>query len=115
MGERAGSEVAQFYVSQKAEGLTRPALQLVGFARTTLQPGEAATLSCAVQVSQLGFTGMDGRFVVEPGPVDVSVGSSSSELSLPSCFRIVGDTTDLEGRRAYLSTASISLLDGAAR
>lgn len=114
-GELAGSEIAQFYVSQKAVGLTRPALQLVGFARTALQPDEAATVSCTVQVSQLGFTGIDGRFAVEPGTVEVSVGSSSSQLSQHSSFRIVGDTVDLEGRRAYLSTASIAVLDEAPR
>lgn len=115
LGDRAGTEVAQFYVSQKSIGMTRPALQLVGFARTALQPGESATLACTVQLSQLGFSGIDGRFVLEPGQVEVCVGSSSSDLSAPSTFRIVGDTVDLEGRRSYLSTASVTLLDEASR
>lgn len=107
-GDREGSEVVQFYSAQKVTGITRPALQLVGFARTTLKPQETTTVTCAVQLAQLGFTGIDGRFVLEPGQVDVSVGPSSAALTQHSTFRITGDTVDLEGRRSYLSTVSIS-------
>lgn len=107
-GDHDGSEVAQFYVSQKAEGMTRPALQLIGFSRVHLEAGETASLTCTVDMSQLGFTGLDGRFTVEPGTVEISVGSSSSQLPCRASFTITGDTVNLENRRSYLSRVSVS-------
>ena len=107
-GDCDGAEVVQFYVSQEAAGMTRPALQLVGFARTSLKRGDTTTVSCSLQASQLGFSGIDRHFQVEPGRVQVHVGSSSSQLPLHTTFQIVGSTVDLEGRRSYLSAVSTS-------
>lgn len=109
-GERRGAEVTQFYVAQTATGVTRPGMQLVGFLKTMLDPRESATVSCTVRASQLGFTGIDSRFVVEPGTVEVLVGSSSAALPERTSFEIYGETVDLEGRRSYLSKASAARL-----
>ncbi|MCS5721842.1 glycoside hydrolase family 3 C-terminal domain-containing protein [Herbiconiux sp. CPCC 203407] len=110
-GERAGSEIVQFYISQAVIGITRPELQLVGFARAMLAPQETGSFSCTVQASQLGFTGIDGRFVVEPGPAAVRVGSSSDQVMAAVPFTLTGDTVDLEGQRSYLSKASTTQLN----
>ena len=107
-GERDGTEVVQFYSAQKVAGITRPALQLVGFARAMVKAQETATVTCTVELAQLGFTRVDGRFVLEPGQVDISVGPSSAALAHHATFQITGDTVDLEGRRAYLSNVSVS-------
>ena len=39
-GRRRGTEAVQFYVSGTASGMSRPELQLVGFTRLDLEPGE---------------------------------------------------------------------------
>ncbi|MBB2946527.1 hypothetical protein FB565_006295 [Actinoplanes lutulentus] len=106
-GERAGEEVVQLYFSDQATGLERPARELVGFARLDLPAGAAATVEFTVRMDQLGYLGLDGDFILEPGPVQVLAGSSSSDIRLRGAFDIVGKTVVLDGRRSYLSQATI--------
>ena len=58
--------------------VTRPVKELKGFQRITLQPGEAQTVRFEVPVDQLGFYGLDMRYVVEPGAFKVWIGPSST-------------------------------------
>ncbi|MFF3577688.1 beta-glucosidase family protein [Streptomyces mirabilis] len=104
-GDRAGDEVVQLYFHDTATGLTRPAQELVGFQRIHLAPGATATVEFTVRMSQLGYVGLDGAFVLEPGPVDVSVGPASDDIRTTGRFEITGDTITLDGRRSYLSEA----------
>ncbi|WP_007513267.1 beta-glucosidase family protein [Pseudofrankia saprophytica] len=106
-GERAGDEVVQLYFADQATGVTRPAQELVGFTRISLAPGAAATVEFAVAMSQLGYVGLDGRFLLEPGPVQVLVGGSSDDIRLRGAFEVVGDVAVLEGRRSYLSSTTV--------
>lgn len=110
-GTRDGAEVVQLYVRDTATGVTRSALQLAGFHRVDLPAGRGAVVSFDVATSQLGYTGHDGRFVIEPGPVELAVGSSSADLRAAVTVDLVGDTVDLEGRRSYLSRSTERLLD----
>ncbi|MFD3377551.1 MULTISPECIES: beta-glucosidase [unclassified Streptomyces] len=104
-GDRAGDEVVQLYFHDTATGLTRPAQELVGFQRVHLSPGATATVEFTVRMSQLGYVGLDGTFVLEPGPVEVSVGAASDDIRATGRFEITGDTIALAGRRSYLSEA----------
>ncbi|MBL7496351.1 glycoside hydrolase family 3 C-terminal domain-containing protein [Frankia sp. CNm7] len=106
-GDRAGDEVVQLYFSDQATGVTRPAQELVGFLRLGLAPGAAAAVAFTVAMSQLGYIGLDGRFVLEPGPVQVLVGGSSDDIRLRGAFEVVGDPVVLEGRRSYLSSTAV--------
>jgi beta-glucosidase len=107
-GPREGVEVVQLYASVTASGVTRPALQLAGFQRVPLAAGEEALVSFEIAASQLGCTGMDGRFTLQPGAVTLSVGSSSADLRGDVTVAVTGPAADLEGRRSYLSTCVIS-------
>ncbi|MFD8812790.1 fibronectin type III-like domain-contianing protein, partial [Streptomyces sp. NPDC059627] len=98
--------VVQLYFHDTATGLTRPAQELVGFQRISLAPGATATVEFTVRMSQLGYVGLDGAFVLEPGPVDVSVGAASDDIRTTGRFEITGDTITLDGRRSYLSEAA---------
>ncbi|MCX5356239.1 glycoside hydrolase family 3 C-terminal domain-containing protein [Streptomyces mirabilis] len=104
-GDRPGDEVVQLYFHDTATGLTRPAQELVGFRRLHLAAGATATVEFTVRMSQLGYVGLDGTFVLEPGPVDVSVGAASDDIRTTGRFEITGDTITLDGRRSYLSEA----------
>ncbi|MGX9885544.1 beta-glucosidase [Streptomyces sp. NPDC002276] len=104
-GGRDGEEVVQLYFHDTATGLTRPAQELVGFQRIHLPQGATATVEFTVRMSQLGYVGLDGAFVLEPGPVDVSVGAASDDIRTTGRFEITGDTLTLDGRRTYLSQA----------
>lgn len=104
-GDRPGDEIVQLYFHDTATGLTRPAQELVGFRRLHLAAGATVAVEFTVRMSQLGYVGLDGAFILEPGPVDVSVGAASDDIRVTGRFEITGDTIALAGRRSYLSEA----------
>lgn len=104
-GEREGSEVVQLYFHDRATSVTRPYQELVGFKRVHLEPSASTVVEFEVQMSQLGYVGSSGGFILEPGPIEVWVGSASDDIRARSRFEVVGDTIDLHRRRSYLSTA----------
>ncbi|GAB4148495.1 MAG: glycoside hydrolase family 3 N-terminal domain-containing protein [Candidatus Promineifilaceae bacterium] len=77
-GERAGAETAQLYVRDLVGSVTRPVKELKGFQKISLQPGEQRTVRFEVPVADLGFTGRDMRYTVEPGDFKVWVGPDST-------------------------------------
>lgn len=109
-GQRVGIEVVQMYVEDEAVGISRPASQLAGFHRITLEPGQAATVSFALRLPLLAYLSLSGRWIVEPGPMVISVGSSSADLRLHSTLEVTGPTVDVTDRRVFL-TESTSTTD----
>jgi beta-xylosidase len=106
-GSRRGAEVVQIYAADTATGVTLPAQQLVGFARVDLEPRASKTVKFVVPMSLLGYMGMSGKFVMEPGPVEVSAGSSSSDIRSSAKFTVSGKTRSIRGEdRAFLSVAT---------
>jgi beta-xylosidase len=107
-GQRRGTEVVQLYAADTATGVTRPAQQLIGFARLDLEPGASTTVSFVVPMSLLGYTGLSGDVVMEPGPVEVSAGSSSSDIRSSATCTVTGQTRAIRGEdRAFLSVATV--------
>ena len=88
-GERAGTEVAQLYVRDPVASVTRPVLELRGFSRVELAPGEEARVVIPLRARDLAFFGEDGAFVVEPGAIQVLVGASSRDIRLRGGFEIL--------------------------
>ncbi|MDO3410306.1 glycoside hydrolase family 3 N-terminal domain-containing protein [Saccharibacillus sp. CPCC 101409] len=76
-GERAGAEVAQLYITDVVSAATRPGIQLKGFRKVWLEPGESRTVEFEVGTEQLRYIGPDLAPVVEPGLFRVSVGRSA--------------------------------------
>jgi beta-glucosidase len=98
----------QLYAADTATGVTLPAQQLIGFARLDLEPGASKTVSFVVPMSVLAYTGLSGDVVVEPGPVEVSAGSSSSDIRSSAKFTVTGQTRVISGEeRAFLSVATV--------
>lgn len=78
-GARAGDEVVQLYIHQRAGRASRPVRELKGFRRVTLQPGERRTVSFDLDESSVRYwNGAVKDWVVDPGTFDVWVGASSS-------------------------------------
>jgi len=65
-------------------------------------------VSFGIAASQLGYSGADGRFTLQPGTVELSAGASSADLRGTVSIAITGPAADLEGRRSYLSTSAIA-------
>lgn len=90
-GSRPGTEIVQLYVRDKQASVIRPVLELVGFARVPLQPGESRTVTFTLPMSQLAFLDLENRWKVEAGEMTLFAGGSSKELPLQADFRITAD------------------------
>ncbi|NIM50728.1 MAG: beta-glucosidase [Gemmatimonadales bacterium] len=107
-GSVAGDEVVQLYLHDREATVTRPAQELAGFKRVSLAPGESCRVTFNVQASQLCFYDREMRLVVEPGNVDVMVGSSSDDHRLVGEFVLTGEVAEVLGSRAFLSSAEVT-------
>ena len=106
-GSCAGEEVVQLYVHDVVASVTRPVKQLVGFKRIALSPGETRRLTFHLDMSQLAFYDRRMEYVVEPGNVEVMVGSSSEDIRLTGSFEISGETRSL--RRSDVVATAVDL------
>lgn len=88
-GDRAGDEVAQLYFHQVTSSVTTYELNLAGFERVSLQPGETKTVTFKLPASALELINRQNQRVVEPGAFKVMVGSSSTDLRLKGGFAVV--------------------------
>lgn len=102
-GDRHGVELVQLYVEDDAPGIARPALQLGGFHRLELRPGQKTTTTFELKIPLLAYLSPKGRWIVDPGPMWVSVGPSSSDRPLRERLDVVGDPVDVTERRVYLT------------
>jgi beta-glucosidase len=88
IGDREGSDVAQFYTHQRTSSTYQPIKSLRAFRRVDLKPGETKPVTLEIPVSHLAFYDPKVHdFRVEPGAFDVLVGSSSDDI------RLRGETT----------------------
>jgi beta-glucosidase len=83
-GQRAGDEVVQLYITRTELPVTRPVLELKGFERVTLAPGESKTVRFTLTPAQLAYWDRQMKEVNGPGPVAVHVGNSSANLKSAS-------------------------------
>jgi beta-glucosidase len=82
-GDRAGTDVAQFYTHQEQSSVVQPIKSLRAFERVLLQPGESKRINFKLPASQLAFYDVHTkRFIVEPGSFRLLVGSSSEDIRL---------------------------------
>ena len=103
VGKVTGDEVVQLYLHDREATVTRPVQELAGFSRLSLKPGDICTVTFTVKMSQLGFCNREMEFVVEPGNIDVMIGSSSADIRLRGEFEITGDVVDLTASRSFTS------------
>ncbi len=108
VGDRAGDEVVQLYVRDEEASVARPILELRGFRRVGLEPGERRTVTFTLHSEQFAFTGVDLRQVIEPGLVTLSVGTSSVDRPLSTTIELVGPVVDLVDRRRYLTRSTLT-------
>jgi beta-glucosidase len=78
-GARTGDEVVQLYVRDLVRSVTPPVMELKGFERVTVAPGETLTVAFPLAIEDLAFYDADGWWVVEPGTFAVMVGGNSAE------------------------------------
>src|SRR4051794_4884940 len=85
----AGDEVVQLYLSDPVASISQPVRRLRGFERVTLDPGQKTTVTFTIDRGDFGFYDNAGRFVVEPGRIDLYAGDSS-KATMRQSFTVSG-------------------------
>ena len=88
-GSRKGDDVVQLYIHDPVASISQPVRRLRGFQRVTLNPGAKQTVSFSLDRSDFGFYDNRGKFLVEPGSIDVYAGDSSN-ATLVKTFTVGG-------------------------
>ncbi len=86
--DRAGKEVVQLYLRDKAASVTRPVQQLIAFEKVALAPFERKTVSFKIIEPMLRFVDTRQCFVSEAGEFEVSTGCAD-HLLLTTTFELI--------------------------
>lgn len=106
-GDRPGEEVVQLYLRDEEATVARPILELAGFRRVQLAPGECRTVVFHLSTEQLAHVDVDHRRVVEPGGVRIHVGRSAADLPLRAELTLVGPVLELIERHEYVTATEL--------
>jgi beta-glucosidase len=107
VGKVPGDEVVQLYTADEYASTPRPVKELKGYRRVPLEPGEARTLTFHLAVNQLAFYDTSLNLIVEPGAIEVLLGSSSEDIRLRAGFEIVGPQKAAVKDAVYVCPVSI--------
>jgi beta-glucosidase len=81
-GRHTAEETVFLFTHDKLASVTRPLLELRGFGKISLRPGESGTVTMHLPVANLRFLGADLEPVHEPGEVDLFVGPCADRAQL---------------------------------
>jgi beta-glucosidase len=81
-GERAAEETVFLFTHDVLASVSRPVLELKGFAKVALNPGETATVSLLLAVAELRFLGPGLELAFEAGDVEILVGPCADRRQL---------------------------------
>ena len=82
VGEIAGDEIVQLYISDKYSSITRPVKELKAYQRVSLKPGELKEIVFELNKSAFAYYDSEMNYVVEAGDFDILVGNSSRDEDL---------------------------------
>jgi len=89
-GPRQGDEVVQLYLRDVVAQVARPVKQLAGFARVGLAPGEGVEVRFRVHADRTAYTNRELERIVEPGDIEVMIGTSAADLPCRGRVRLTG-------------------------
>ena len=88
-GPAPGAEVVQLYVSYTGSAVERAELELAGFAKVMLDPGETKTVEIPVAVNNLAYYDITQQaWVLEALRHTVYAGTSSRDLPLSTLLDV---------------------------
>jgi beta-glucosidase len=87
-GAVKGDEVVQLYINDVISSTSRPVIELKGYEKVALEPGETKTVKMTLTPEELSMLDRDMNVVVEPGTFEVMIGSSSADIRLKGEFEV---------------------------
>ena len=108
-GQMAADEIVQIYLSPTADDQQIRPIQLQGFARVSLDPGQTKTVKVKLYTEQFGFYTNDGKRLwnVRPGSFIVKVGASSQDIRLQQQVTLNGELVSKPLRDYYFSESTV--------
>lgn len=82
VGAREAEETVFLFVRDKLSRVTRPLLELKGYAKLRLMPGETGLVTLELPAAELRYLGPDLQPLFEAGEVDILVGPSAEPTGL---------------------------------
>ncbi|WP_262909394.1 beta-glucosidase BglX [Mucilaginibacter daejeonensis] len=79
-GSMEGKETVQLYTRDLVGSTTRPVMELKGFKKVSLKPGESKQVSFNISEEDLKFYNAQLKYVAEPGDFKVFVGPNSADV-----------------------------------
>ena len=90
-GDATAEETVFLFIRDVVASIARPRMELKGFSKIELSPGERGILGLVLPVSALQFPGRDFNPVLEPGTFEVLVGPCADRQKLVSATVMVSD------------------------
>ena len=101
-GSVAAEEIVQIYVSPTSADQHLKPIQLQGFGRVALEPGEKKEVVFAMSPQQFGYYA-NRQWNIDPGQYLIKVGGSSQDLTLCAPINLTGEKTTMPLRTVYFS------------
>lgn len=109
-GKVAADEIAQIYLSPKTDDQPIRPIQLQGFARVSLQPGETKAVKVKLYTEQFGYYSRQGKqrqWNIQPGTYVVKIGASSTDIRMEQEIVLKGQPVSKPLREHYFSQVEI--------
>lgn len=108
-GTAAADEVAQIYLSPADSNPNLRPIQLQGFARISLNPGQTRKVKVKLHVEQLGYYSNEGQrqWNIAPGEFILKVGASSQDIRLSQQVSLKGEKVVKPLRDYYFSESTV--------
>jgi beta-glucosidase len=88
-GNIEGDEVVQLYIHDLLATIARPVMELKGFQRIHLLPGEEKDVVFAITPNMLAMLDENMHSLVEPGDFRIMIGASSRDIRLKETLSVV--------------------------
>ena len=102
-----GTEVVQLYLKDLHASMTRPVMELQGFARVSLGTGEKKKVQFCLYPSQMAFLDEDMKWKIEKGEIQVLLGSASDDIRLKGSFYISEDRWIVGRNRGFYADVTV--------
>jgi beta-glucosidase len=88
--------------------VTRPLKELKGFKRVPVCAGSSQAVTFTLFVNQLGFYNPEMEYVVEPGTIELMIGTSSEAIHLQTEIELVGNAQEISKQKIFFSEVMIA-------
>lgn len=89
IGSVCGEEVCQLYINDVISSVVTPKMELRGFTKIFLNPGETKRVNFILSKNELEIFDINNEWTVEKGDFEVLVGSSSEDIRLKTEFKVI--------------------------